>query len=69
MNDFTKEDLQNILNGNVELYPHTHIDLRNKIQSMIDSFCEHEWRCWDDVHNTRECMKCGEEKTGEIIDE
>lgn len=43
MNDFTKEELENILNGNVELYPHTHIDLRNKIQSMIDNHCEHEW--------------------------
>jgi len=42
MNDFTKEELENILNGNIEIYPHSYFHLRAKIQHMIDNYCEHE---------------------------
>lgn len=36
MNEFTREELENILNGNVTIYPYTYCNLVNKIQSMID---------------------------------
>lgn len=77
MNDFTKKELQllheglsyaarcSVKTGGVVadiLFP-----IAKKIQSMIDNYCNHEWMCWDDVHNTRECMKCGLEIRGEII--
>ena len=43
MNDFTKKELEfiyQLLNWITnEDYP-----LKNKIQSMIDNYCEHEWR-------------------------
>jgi hypothetical protein len=74
MNDFTKEELQIILldmdtyvekNTVIKESP-SHGKLRLKIQSIIDNYCEHEWRCWDDEDNTRECMKCDERRTGEI---
>jgi hypothetical protein len=63
MNDFTKEELEDIdtcvFNWNIN---HKSIDgfqkLRDKIQSMIDNYCEHEdkeniggW-CW-------KCTTCG----------
>lgn len=73
MNDFTKEELKEILYcithyqsckwSNPEL-----LQLESKIKSMIDNYCEHEWRCWDDEHNTKECTKCDESRTGEIND-
>lgn len=76
MNDFTKEELLSILGAfkYVEDDPGWRSttgwddEVKNKIQSMIDNYCEHEWRCFDDEHNTRECIKCGEERTGEIND-
>ncbi len=60
MNDFTKEELENILNGNVTLYPHTHCNLVNKIQSMIDNYCEHEWEniCCQCALDKIYCHKC-----------
>jgi hypothetical protein len=51
MNDFTKEELENILNGNVEIYPSSYSELRNKIQSMIDNYCEHN-------HHTNHQSNC-----------
>lgn len=68
MNDFTKEELQIILldmdtyiniNKSILKESPSHGQLRLKIQSMIDNYCEHEWRCWDDEYNTKECLKCG----------
>lgn len=78
MNEFTKEELEqlsidmtaNILkfgrNGCSEEY----IALRDKIQSMIDNYCDHEWddqcspECYDGccgggLYNIK-CEKCGE---------
>lgn len=103
MNDFTKEELQILfLEMNISINRHKDLikvalsyqSLKDKIESMIDDYCEHdwkkgvhlfndiyctkcpkhfevtncehEWRCWDDEHNTRECMKCNERRTGEI---
>lgn len=54
MNDFTKEELEVILEGSVwwlegdnELYSE---ELINKIQSMIDNYCEHaSIQYYDDI--------------------
>jgi len=74
MSDFTYDELQIILlvvnidiNRSKPLKPaKSMIELRDKVLSKIDSYCEHEWRCWDDVHNTRECIKCNEKHQGEL---
>lgn len=66
MNDFTKEELENILNGNIELYPATFSGLRNKIQSMIDTYCDHNWEnycCGCDAENLA-CTKCDRDLWG-----
>lgn len=60
MNEFTKEELENILNGNIEIYPHTFENLRNKIESLIDSYCEHEWGEDPNNGNGWICVKCAE---------
>ncbi len=64
MNDFTKEELE-ILWGACDQYSPA-FGMLNKIQSMIDNYCEHEWRCWDDVDNTHECIICAEKRTGQM---
>ena len=71
MNDFTKEELQNIyrlLDYVCELYRENDatFELRDKVRGMVEKYCDHEWRCWDDQYNTRECMKCGVRQEGEI---
>ncbi len=57
MNDFTKEELKELNNGlgwaiseggDCNL---THL-LRDKLQNMIDNYCEHEWI------NATYCEKC-----------
>jgi hypothetical protein len=65
MNDFTKEELDEIF-WIIEDCTMDYIGKENnvliyKIQSMIDNYCEHDW-----VHSYREkeyelCSKCGEE--------
>lgn len=78
MNEFTKEELECLENAiqlqlaekaMSQINYDRRVALRQKLQSMIDNYCEHEWRCWDDQHNTRECIKCGEERTGAITEE
>ncbi len=59
MNDFTKEELENILNGNVWHYPHTYQSLRDKIQSLIHNYCEHECT-YDGSGCVQVCRDCGE---------
>lgn len=39
MNDFTKEELQILW---LELSGNHYLELKNKIQSMIDKYCEHQ---------------------------
>jgi len=42
MNDFTKEELIEILNGLDDYYLlHSELKIGVKIQSMIDNYCEH----------------------------
>ena len=74
MNDFTKEELQIILldmDINIKKAPPLkpspiYIELRSKVELMINNYCEHEWRCFDDQYNTRECIKCAERLQGEV---
>jgi hypothetical protein len=65
MNDFTKDELE-------ELYFYTtfHKDryqveypkeLLKKIQSLIENYCEHDWRVNFNEREYSECIKCGEE--------
>lgn len=73
MNDFTKEELKLLFGGlqlwMKEIYPENQADrdFRNKmyqkIQSMIDNYCEHEFYvqgCEQKVFG--QCSKCGEVK-------
>lgn len=43
MNNFTKEELEHILYC-VCIEPLDDLILVNKIKSMIDNYCEHDWR-------------------------
>ncbi len=62
MNDFTKEELERIiegislwLDGDDALYSQ---QLINKIQSMIDNYCEHEWHT-NSFDFILYCSQCG----------
>jgi len=62
MNDFTKEELEDIRNSlgiwirSENANPQSIISLRDKIQSMIDNYCEHMWT--DGSGNNIFCAKC-----------
>lgn len=64
MNDFTKEELEQLLDccygGMHDDHPVEDYKLRLqvKIQSMIDNYCEHEDTCRN-CECTTECNKCG----------
>lgn len=70
MNDFTKEELQIIfLEMNISINRHKDLlkvapsyqALRDKIESMIDNYCDHDW---NETFSEREyfrCSKCGDE--------
>lgn len=78
MNDFTKEELKDIKNGIEFLLQEDHCDsgytieirsLEDKIQFMIDNYCEHEYKktlvgCF---RNT--CHKCQHSKPWDIAEE
>ncbi len=58
MNDFTKEELEQIMHGlyhaNISDWP-----IAKKIQSLIDNYCEHEWgEDPNDGHGWM-CSECG----------
>jgi len=65
MNDFTKEELEIILldmDGYIKRTPMlneapSHKSLRNKIQFMIENYCEHEYRHSNEAHF--KCKNCG----------
>lgn len=64
MNDLTKEELESILDwadvycefGTSYVYG-IHKPLIDKIQSMIDKYCDHEWI--ENQHYQSHCSKCG----------
>lgn len=58
MNDFTKDELDTLRRA-LKYYLPQHngeSDLKSKIQSMIDSYCEHTWT--DGSGNQIFCAKC-----------
>jgi hypothetical protein len=59
MNDFTKKELENIMWAIYGEYP-LPIILGDKLQSMIDNYCEHDWKHCYDLSEYDECLKCGE---------
>lgn len=75
MNDFTKEELQILW---LELPVIHYLELKNKIQSMIDNYCEHEHLNFVGDVNGYYCKKCdkqfdyeyvGDERHERIINE
>ncbi len=64
MNEFTKEELEETLFALQEWnhpscdYPR-YIALRNKIQSRIDNYCEHQYSPTEALNIPLHCLKCG----------
>jgi hypothetical protein len=79
MNDFTKEELEDLHlvyrtfcteDGTQAMRKLTNLEtgIIDKIQSMIDSYCEHEHKHYGvgdsrPLVMTHECLKCGKEYT------
>lgn len=61
MNDFTKLELE-ILKRAMNFWVGENAGkvIKGKLQSMIDKYCEHEWKLCEDYHKPDECIKCGE---------
>ncbi len=68
MNDFTKEELETILNWG-EVYTEfgrswtdkIHTPFMDKIHSMIDNYCEHDPKASEITYTNYFCTKCGKE--------
>lgn len=67
MNDFNKGELQIILlemNISIQRTPKQlkvspiYIALRDKVESIIDNYCEHQWRKGVHLFNDIYCNKC-----------
>lgn len=65
MNDFTKKELTMIARALVATYSNPKVslnkpemDLVNKVESMIDNYCEHEDKHYDENRNFYMCVKC-----------
>ena len=64
MNDFTKEELEQIkfdmemglTRFDASFTDEMYLDLKTKIQSMIDNYCDHLWT--DGSGNNIFCAKC-----------
>lgn len=66
MNNFTKEELEDILSwadvycvGVTDLSYKLYKPLIDKIQQMIDNYCKHECQEIRDVNCIHACTKCG----------
>lgn len=66
MNNFTKEDLEDLLEwGNTycidmpTIAKMHHINLLGKIKLMIENYCEHEESVADHNYKVERCKKCG----------
>ncbi len=65
MNDFTKEELEelrvsNNIAGSYSGWKPERINLLNKLNAMIDNYCEHEFHvsgCGENMFG--QCFKCG----------
>ena len=69
MNEFTKEDLENLhyCMRQMTIHINKYDDIYNKLQSMIDNYCDHEFLQKESVDCERYgcditytiCSKCG----------
>ena len=64
MNDFTKDELQELSYGLSYILEATghdelNIALQKKLQSLIDNYCEHNWFMVEGLTRVK-CKKCGE---------
>lgn len=63
MNDFTKEELEEIYSALGESWATEAVDkLTKKVQSLIDNYCEHKWRESPRLKWLYDCIKCRKEK-------
>lgn len=69
MNNFTKEELQDIydavMDTSIAMFEH----LPSKIQAMIDNYCEHKTAYSCDYCGLTGCEDCKEAVGGELIDD
>lgn len=65
MNDLTKEEL-GIIACNLCVNPKTK-DILRKLESMINNYCDHEWRKGVHLFNDIYCIKCS--KNFEVIND
>ena len=63
MNDFTKDELKIIKDAiyGMTLNSAEEVMLREKIKSMIDDYCEHEFYSHEGVYSILKCEKCDAE--------
>lgn len=59
MNDFKKEELEKLRYA-IAYYDYSDDELNNKIQSMIDNYCKHNWESTFDERAYSSCTECGE---------
>ncbi len=64
MNDFTKEELQEIkrcikymIDGGITPYSSLTLEINKKLKSIIEKYCEHSMIY--NQHHQRHCEKCG----------
>jgi hypothetical protein len=73
MNDFTKEELYKICAIVTSHFcdigiPTVDKELINKIESMIDNYCEHNKMSFDGDVYGYSCKNCEKQFTGQVID-
>ena len=67
MNDFTKKELET-MQANLPYIDGESCELSNKIQVMINNYCEHEWESFKNENGyfIGRCKKCGESNDNPI---
>lgn len=73
MNDFTKHELEYLfeaIDSDIECFnePEIAYSARDKLQSMIDNYCEHEKMEFDGDVYGYSCKKCEKQFTGQVVD-
>ena len=59
MNDFTKEELQDIYDAVMDTDIAMFENLPSKIQTMIDNYCVHSESKANHDYSVEQCKKCG----------
>ena len=64
MNDFTKDELEYLEEAvkfhiEEDYQQNPALSVLDKLQSMIDNYCEHEFIVFNKEYNHVECIKCG----------